>query len=201
MPEREHRVNGEGRAAPRGWYSRTVPPRPPPSAAALAGLLAALLAGLPVDGAPLRPGLPQLTLELEGQAAQPGGDRSRGFGLGLALAWRLTDQLSVTGAVTELVSRAGPVSTLGFGLRALLDSTPIAPFLEIQVVQLGPMATTGYQLATRIGGGADVRFSQAFAIGLAVRTLTPVDPSTLSTSPAAGLEVALRAVITPGFLR
>ena len=99
------------------------------------------------------------------------------------------------------MSRAGPVSTLGFGLRALLDSTPIAPFLEIQVVQLGPEATTGYQLATRIGGGADLRFSPAFAIGLAVRTLTPVDPSTLSTSPAAGLEIALRAVITPGFLR
>jgi hypothetical protein len=160
-----------------------------------------LSAAGPSGGAPLPQSAPQLGVELEAQYGQPGDQRSRGFGLGLGVAWRMTDQLSALGAVTELVTRAGPVSTLGFGLRALLDATPLAPFLELEVVALGPGEITGYHLATRLGAGADWRVTPALALGLAVRTLTPVDPTALSAAPSAGIEIALRLIVTPGFLQ
>ena len=154
---------------------------------------------LPARASPLPPGTPVLTLELEGQYAQPGSARTRGGGGALGAAFRLSDQLFITSTFTQLATGAGPVSTIGFGLRALFDSTPLAPFAELQVVDLAPDATTGYQLATRIGGGADWHVTPAVAVGFAIRTLTPVDTS--APVSLAGVEVGLRLTFTPGFWR
>ncbi len=155
--------------------------------------------GSSASGSPLPPGTPVFTLELEGQYAQPGSARTRGGGVALGAAFRLSDQLFMTGTLTQLATGAGPVTTVGFGLRALFDSTPLAPFAELQVVDLAPDATTGYQLATRIGGGADWHLTPAVALGFAIRTLTPVDSGAPVT--LAGVEMGLRLTFTPGFWR
>lgn len=168
-------------------------------AASLAAALATFAVGSRASASPLPPGTPVFTLELEGQYAQPGSSRTRGGGGALGVAFRLSDQLFMTGTVTQLATGAGPVTTVGFGLRALFDSTPLAPFAELQVVDLAPDATTGYQLATRIGGGADWHVTPAVAIGFAIRTLTPVDAS--APVSLAGVEVGLRLTFTPGFWR
>jgi hypothetical protein len=177
------------------------PPRRPaaPLAAGLAAALCCCAAAGQARASPLPPGTPVFTLELEGQYAQPGAARTRGGGGALGAAVRLSDQLFVTGTVTQLATGAGPVTTVGFGLRAIFDSTPLAPFAELQVVDLAPEATAGYQLATRIGGGADWHLTPAVAIGFAIRTLTPVDAGAPVT--LAGVEVGLRLTFTPGFWR
>ena len=77
----------------------------------------------------------------------------------------------------------------------MIDLTPIEPFADVQLVALGPASTAGYNFATRIGGGADVHLTPAFAIGVAIRTLTPINASTTSGAP--GLEFGLRLVLTP----
>ncbi len=142
---------------------------------------------------------PRLSLEVEGQFAQPDSINSRGFGAAIWAAWRLTDQLSFIAAASTLISHAGPFSTVGAGARALIDLATIEPFIDVQLVALGPSATTGYNFATRIGGGADVHLTEAFAIGLALRTLTPINASTTSGAP--GLELGLRLVLTPALLQ
>ena len=113
-------------------------------------------------------------------------------------AYRFTDQLAATGAVSTLVSRGGPFSTLGAGIRGVIDITPIQPFLDVQIVVLGPEDATHYTLATRLGGGADYVVAQGLSLGLAVRTLTPVNGT---ASVSQGIEVSFRLVLTPALIQ
>ena len=78
----------------------------------------------------------------------------------------------------------------------LLDATPVAPFLELCIVRLLPEGAAGYSLATRTSVGADWLFSAPFALGLAVRTLTPLDGAGGVTA-LGGTEIALRFTWTP----
>lgn len=162
----------------------------------LATLLA--LAALPALAAPLPSGAPSLSAAFEGGYTETDGARTRGVGTGLMLAWRFSDQLSATALAGLAATGAGPFSSLGIGLQALFDSTPLAPFLDLQVVLLGPASATGYDLALRTGVGADWRVAPAFAVGLALRTLAPM---AASASAPVGVEVVLRAVLTPALLR
>jgi hypothetical protein len=158
--------------------------------------------------APLRPGDAALSVRLETGYLQPNGfASSRGGGGGVSLGYRLTDQLSATvgGSASVLWSvpaAGGPRQTQGLtmvfgGLEAMLDATPIAPFLELCVVRLLPESAAGYSLATRTSLGADWRWADRFALGLAVRTLTPFDTSG-RVSAVGGVEIALRFIWTPG---
>ena len=151
----------------------------------------------PAAAVPLPPEAPKLSLEIESQFAQPNAASSRGFGAAFWAAYRFTDQLSVTGAVSTLVSKSGPFSSAGLGIRALIDTTPVIPFLDVQLVALGPEESTGYTLATRLGGGLDLPVAKGFALGLAVRTLTPFNGS---ASVSQGIEIALRFVLTPALI-
>jgi hypothetical protein len=161
--------------------------------ALLAGLLA--LPSGNAHGAPLRPGSPVLSLELEGQLVQPGGTQTRGGGAAIGGEVRLSDQLSAIASVSGLALGSGAAGTVGVGLRAWLDLTPVAPFVEVQIVDLLPPAAIGYQLATRLGAGADWRISPNVSLGLALRALAPVDPTPIVANPTGGLELALRLVI------
>lgn len=162
----------------------------------LATLLA--LAALPAGAAPLRAGTPWFSAAFEGGYTETDGARTRGVSTGLMLAWRFSDQLSATALGGFAATGAGPFTSLGIGLQALLDSTPVAPFLDVQVVLLGPASAAGYDLALRTGVGADWRLAPAFALGLAVRTLAPMAGS---ASAPVGAEIVLRAVLTPTLLR
>ena len=164
-------------------------------------LLALLLA------APLLPGEGRVSVRLETTYLQPEGDATiRGGGAGLSLAYRLTDQLSAVGGASasllwSLPADGGPrqmqrLTMLSAGLEAMLDSTPIAPFLELCLVRLLPGDVAGYSLATRLALGADWRFAAPFALGLGVRTLTPLDGAGGITS-VPGTEVALRLTWLP----
>lgn len=163
---------------------------------ALATLL--FLPAFATGAAPLLPEAPKLSLEFEVQFAQPDDTQTQGFGGAFWAAYKLTDQLAATGAVSTLVTRQGPFTSLGAGIRALIDITPIRPFLDVQVVVLGPEDATHYTLATRLGGGADCEVTQGLAIGLAVRTLTPVNGS---SSTSQGIELAFRLVLTPALIQ
>jgi len=156
--------------------------------------------------APLRPGEAALSVRLETAYLQPDVDASRrGGGAGLSLGYRLTDQLSVVGGASASLLWFPPgaggarqtqrVTMASAGLEALLDTTPIAPFLELCMVRLFPEGAAGYSLATRTSLGADWLFSAPFALGLVVRTLTPLDSPGGVT--ALGAEVALRFTWTP----
>jgi len=157
--------------------------------------------------APLRPGEAALSVRLETAYLQPDGDSSsRGGGAGLSLGYRLTDQLSAVGGASasllwSLPAAGGPRQTQHLtmvfgGLEALLDATPIAPFLELCVVRLLPESAAGYSLATRTSLGADWLFAERFALGLAVRTLTPLDTPGGVTA-LGGTEIGLRFTWTP----
>ena len=61
-------------------------------------------------------------------------------------------------------------------------------------------AAAGYSLATRTALGADWRIAPAFALGLSVRTLTPLD-SPNGVTPLSGTEIAARFVWVPGAKR
>jgi hypothetical protein len=161
--------------------------------------------------APLRPGDAALSVQVETAYLQPGGNSSsRGGGAGLSLGYRLTDQLSATagGSASLLWSlpaaggprQAQPLTMVFGGLQAQLDATPIAPFLELCMVQLLPESAAGYSLAARTALGADWLFAERFALGLAVRTLTPLDRPG-SVSALGGIEIALRFIWTPAVRR
>jgi hypothetical protein len=157
--------------------------------------------------APLRPGDPALSVRLETAYLQPDGDSSsRGGGAGLSLGYRLTDQLKAVGGASasllwSVPAGGGPrqrqrLAMISAGLEALLDATPVAPFLELSVVRLLPEAAAGYSLATRTSLGADWLFAAPFALGLAVRQLTPLDGPG-SVTALSGTEIALRFTWTP----
>jgi len=157
--------------------------------------------------APLRFGEAALFMRLETAYLQPDGDATkRGAGAGLSLGYRLTDQLSVVGGASASLLWSAPgaggarqtqrLTMASAGLEALLDATPVAPFLELCIVRLLPESAAGYSLATRTSVGADWLFSAPFALGLAVRTLTPLDGAGGVTA-LGGTEIALRFTWTP----
>jgi hypothetical protein len=143
---------------------------------------------------------PPVWLALEGLYAQPGPDPTRGAGLGARLGYRLTDQVSTAVGFSTLFSRGGPVTALAAGFEAVLDITPVAPFLELSLLRVDPPGRAGFSLAQRSGFGADLRLTRAMAIGAVVRYVTALDadvPLGLGTG-LTGLEFGLRFVFVPG---
>jgi hypothetical protein len=150
--------------------------------------------------APLREGAPQLSLTMLGLFSRPGDARSGGFGAGLQLGYRLTDQLALTADGAQLVARGGSFTSVAAGLLAVIDATPVAPFLALSFVRFAPDSVTQTGLATRTTVGADWHFTQAFALGLEVRTLTPLDTGS-GRALVSGTEIGLRMVFLPALLR
>ena len=159
------------------------------------------LAALPLRAASLRPGLPALSLRLEGIFGQPTGLLGVRGGGGIGVGYRLSDQLAI---IADAAQRAGPgggIRSLAFGIQATLDATPVSPYIEVAVVDLAPQKTLGYSLATRTGLGADYRLARSWAVGLVVRSLFALDARSdrlgnLVTT--GGTEAALRIVFIPG---
>ena len=162
-------------------------------------LLVALLLAFPAGAAPLREGTPHLQLRLEGLFGQPTTQLGARAGFGLGVGWRLTDQLWIIGDAGQRAAPGGGIGSLAFGLQATLDSTPISPYLEVAMVDLSNRTALGYSLATRTGLGADWMFSRGAGIGIVVRTYTALDPEK-DNPTLAGVEAALRLILTPGAL-
>ena len=182
-------------------YAARMPRQSAVPALAAAALASAFGAG-PARAAPLRPADPRLFLVLEGIYAVPGGEPSRGGGAGLRLGYRVNDQVRFAGGLSSLLSHGQPVTLLSAGFEAVLDATPIAPFLEVSFVRADPVGRVGYSLATRSGFGADWRLSKSLALGAVVRYFTPLDADgPLAGSAANQYEFALRFVVVPGLLR
>jgi hypothetical protein len=158
-------------------------------------LLAALLFSLPAAAAPLASGTPRLQLRLEALASQPSTRLPTRGGGGVGVGYRITDQLWIVADAATRAAPGGGIASVAAGLQATLDATPISPYLELAMVDLGNRKSVGYSLATRTGLGADWAFSRAWGLGLVVRTYTAFD----GDDPGlAGLEAALRFVFTPG---
>lgn len=167
----------------------------------LRALLVFALAALPLHAASLPPGTPALSLRLEGIFGQPTGLLGVRGGGGVGLGYRMSDQLAIVADASQRAGPGGGIGSLAFGIQATLDATPISPYLEVSVVDLGPQKTLGYSLATRTGLGADYQLSRAWAVGLVIRTLIAVDAESdrfgnLVTT--GGTEAALRFVFFPG---
>ena len=135
---------------------------------------------------------------------------ARGLGGGFGASYRLTDQVSLVASASQNVvwtqngqpagaPRAShPLSMFAAGAQAVLDATPIAPFLEATLVDLAPHDVAGYSIAARFGVGADWAFLPAWALGLAVRSFSPLD-SPGGITALGGAEIAARLVWTPAF--
>jgi hypothetical protein len=154
-----------------------------------------LLVALPAAAAPLPPGAPQLQLRAEGLFGQPSTLLGARGGGALGVGWRLTDQLWIVADAAQRAAPGGGIGSLAVGLQAVLDMTPVAPYLELTIVDLTNHDRLGFSLATRTGVGADWNFRKDLAVGLVVRTYTPLDGS---DPTVAGLEAAIRFVFTPG---
>jgi len=151
--------------------------------------------------APLRPGSPVFSLRLEGAFGQPTTLLPVRGGVAFGAGYQLTDQLSVIGDLGQRVAPGGGIGSLALGLAATLDSTPVSPFIELAVVEIGPRETVGYSLATRTGAGVDWHVTTAWALGVVLRTLVAMDPVTDKYNNAlttGGTEACLRLVYTPG---
>ena len=159
--------------------------------------LALIFLALPAAAAPLGKDAPQLQVRLEGIFGQPTTLLGLRGGGGVGLGYRMTDQLWLIADAAERAAPHGGITSVAAGLQATLDATPVAPYLEIAIVQLTNRAALGYSLATRTGLGADWAISRALALGLVVRTYTPFDPE-LNNATLAGLEAVVRLVLTPG---
>ena len=168
-----------------------------------------MLAGIALLAALLQPS--PLSLRFEASYLQPTStDVARGLGAGLGASYRLTDQISVVASASQNVvwTRNGqPAGTqrisrslalLSAGAMAVLDSTPVSPFLEATLVEMAPHDVAGYSLAARFALGADWAFLRAWALGLAVRSFSPLDaPGGISA--LGGAEIAARLIWTPAF--
>jgi hypothetical protein len=143
---------------------------------------------------------PALSVALLGIVSQPFDLRSRGAGVGAAVGYRLTDQISVTADAARLFARGGQFSTFAAGLQAVLDSTPISPYLALSLVKLAPAAITGTGFAARTAIGAQVRLTRSLSLGLEARAFTPLSDRS-GSAPASGGELALRVVLFPLLLR
>lgn len=159
--------------------------------------IALLLFAFPAIAAPLPAAAPRLQLRLEALAGEPSKILGVRGGGGLGLGYRLTDQLAVVADTSRMAAPGGGVSSLAFGLQATLDATPIAPYLEIAVVDFTRRSALGYSLATRTAAGADWQATRAVAFGVAVRTYAAFDPEN-GNDTLAGLEGLVRLVLTPG---
>jgi len=159
--------------------------------------MALLLLALPAAAAPLPEGTPHLQLRLEGVFGQPTTLLGVRGGGGAGFGWRLTDQLWIIGDAEQRAAPGGGISSLAFGLQATLDATPVAPYLELAVVDLSNRRALGYSLATRTGVGADWQTSKGVALGLVVRTFAAFDPVD-GNAALSGLEGIFRLVFTPG---
>ena len=154
------------------------------------------------SAAPLRPSDPALSFVLEGLYGVPGAEASRGAGAGLRVGYRVNDQVQTAAGFSTTLAHGKPVTLLAAGFEAVLDLTPIAPFLELSVVRADPADRVGYSLATRTGFGADYRFSKSMAVGAVLRYFTPLDASgPLVGSLPNQFEFALRLVLIPSFAR
>lgn len=159
--------------------------------------IALLLFAFPAIAAPLPQATPRLELRLQGIAGEPSNLLGVRGGAGLGVGYRLTDQLAVIADAGRMAAPGGGISSLAFGLQATLDATPIAPYLELAVVDFTRKSAMGYSLATRTAAGADWQATRAIAIGLAVRTYAAFDPEN-GNDTLAGVEGLLRLVLTPG---
>ena len=161
--------------------------------------LLVLLAAAGTRASPMRAGTQPIWLVLEGLYAAPGGEPSRGGGAGVRAGYRVTDQVSAALGFETLFARGGPVTGISAGFEAMLDSTPIAPFLELSLVRADPFSRAGFSLAQRSGFGADWKLSPAFAVGAVVRYFAPLDAAgPLAGTGIAGIEFGLRIVLVPG---
>ena len=159
--------------------------------------LALIFLALPAAAAPLPKDTPLLQLRLESLFGQPTSLLGVRGGGGVGVGFRLTDQLWLVADAGQRPAPRGGITSVAAGLQATLDATPIAPFLEVTIVELSNRAALGYSLATRTGLGADWAVSKALALGLVVRTYTPFDPEG-NNATLAGLEAVVRLVLTPG---
>jgi hypothetical protein len=168
-----------------------------------------VLAGIALLAALLQPS--PLSFRFEASYLQPTTDTvARGLGGGFGASYRLTDQIAVVASASQNVvwiqngqptgaSRSSrSLSLFSAGAQAVLDATPIAPFLEATLVDLAPRAVAGWSIAARVGFGADWAFLPAWALGLAVRSFSPLD-SPGGMSALGGAEIAARLVWTPAF--
>jgi hypothetical protein len=161
-------------------------------------VVAALLAA-PAGAAPLREGEPRLQLRLEGLFGQPTTRLGVRGGGAAGIAWRLTDQLWMFADGGQRAAPGGGIASVAAGVQGTLDATPIAPYLELAVVDFSNRKAMGYSLATRIGLGADWMFARGAGIGVVVRSYTALDPEN-DYPTVASLEAAFRLVLTPGGL-
>jgi hypothetical protein len=168
-----------------------------------------VLAGIALLAALAQPS--PFSLRFESSYLQPTNDAvARGLGAGLGASYRLTDQISVVASASQNVvwtqngQPAGAprasrsLAMFAAGALAVLDATPVAPFLEATLVELAPHDVAGYSIAARFGIGADWSFLPAWALGLAVRSFSPLDTPGGITA-LGGAEVAARLVWTPAF--
>lgn len=147
--------------------------------------------------APLSDGAPRLQLRLEALGGQPttllGGRGGGAFGL----AYRLSDQIWLVGDAGTRAAPNGGAFSMGAGLQATFDITPIEPYIEVLIVDFPNKDALGYSLATRTGLGADYKFASGWRVGLVVRTYAAFDPVD-NDSALAGYEAALRFSFMPG---
>jgi hypothetical protein len=159
--------------------------------------LALILFALPAAAAPLPRDAPLLQLRLEGVFGQPTNRLDVRGGGGVGVGVRMTDQIWLIADGAQRAAPGGGIGSVAVGLQATLDALPVSPYLELTIVRLSNRAALGYSLATRTGIGADWAFQRAMALGIVVRTYTPFDPEG-NNAALAGVEAALRLVITPG---
>ena len=168
-----------------------------------------MLAGIALLAALLHPS--PLSLRFEASYLQPRSDAlARGLGGGFGASYRLTDQISVVASAAQNVvwtqngQPAGAprasrsLAVFSAGGQAVLDATPVSPFLEATLVELAAHDFAGYSIAARFGLGADWAFLPAWALGIAVRSFSPLDAPGGITA-LGGAEIAARLVWTPAF--
>jgi hypothetical protein len=160
-------------------------------------LVALLLLAFPAAAASLKDGTPALQLRIDASGGQPSTLLGPRPGLGVGLAYQLTDQLSVIADTATRAAPGGGIISFAAGLSATLDITPVTPYLELAVVTLTNRAALGYSLATRTGVGVDYKLTRNFGLGVVVRTYAAFDPQN-NDNTLAGFEAALRFVFIPG---
>ena len=121
-------------------------------------------------------------------------------GFGLGLGWHLTDQLSLMGDLESRAAPNGGILSGAVGFSAILDITPIEPFLEVAFAQLTNRAALGYSSAIRSGAGLLWPFSRGFAAAVAVRSYAALDPVG-NNGGLSGVEASMQLVFTPGAFR
>jgi hypothetical protein len=146
---------------------------------------------------PIPPEAPRFAVRLEGLFGQPTTNLGARGGGGFGLSYRITDQLWISGDAAQNAAPRGGLTAVAAGLVGVLDMTPIAPFVELSIVTVGPRDTAGYTVAARTGFGADWQVARKLLVGLVVRQSFAVDPVVDGASPG-GTQAAFRLVFLPG---